>query len=135
MQIDENPQGGTETILLIEDEEVLRELVGNIFLSKGYNVLPAADGEEAMDIYRRTGREIAVVFSDMGLPKLKGEEVFEQLHVIDPQVKVILTSGFVDPNLKQELLKAGVKGVIQKPFNPIEVLQLIRDVIDGKTPM
>jgi CheY-like chemotaxis protein len=132
MPTDEKVPGGTETILLIEDEEILRELVTSILLANGYHVLPAADGEEAMNIFRRQHQHIAVVFSDMGLPKLKGEEVFEQIHGLDPNAKVILTSGFVEPKLKHALLQAGVKGVIQKPFNPNEILQLIRNVIDGK---
>lgn len=124
--------GGTETILFVEDEIMLRELVETVLTSKGYTVLTASDGEEGLKVFQDHQNEIAVVLSDMGLPKSSGEELFWKIKAIDPKAKVILSSGFIEPNVRSELFKAGVKHFIQKPYLPEEVLTKIREVIDLK---
>lgn len=127
----ENIPGGTETILLIEDEEMLTELVKAMLTSKGYTVLTAADGEEGVSMFRRHQNEIAVVLSDMGLPLLSGYEVCKRIAKLDPKTKIILASGFVEPNVASELYKLGVKRIIQKPYSTEEVLHAVRSVIDA----
>ncbi len=122
--------GGAETVLLIEDEEMLKELVKAILVSKGYNVLTAVDGEEGISVFSRHEKDIAVVVSDMGLPKLGGQELFRNIKAINPKARVILASGFIDPIIKSALLKEGVKDFIQKPYSPDEILQAIRAAID-----
>ena len=129
--IEEIP-GGTETILLIEDEEMLRELVKALLVSKGYTVLTAEDGMQGVEMYRSHQKEIAVVLSDLGLPLLSGQDVFRKIRELDPQAKVILASGFIDPETKAEMYKAGAKHFIQKPYSHDEVLQKIREVIDTR---
>jgi len=124
--------GGTETILVVEDEELLLELVQSLLESKGYKVLKAKDGVEAVKQYAEHKEEIAVVLIDMGLPKLGGHEVFLHLQALNPGVKVILASGFIDPSLSSEMYKAGAKHFIQKPYSPDEVLRTVRQVIDMK---
>lgn len=126
----EDIAGGTETVLLIEDEEMLRELVKAVLVSKGYTVLTAVDGGEGISIFSRHQNDIAIVVSDMGLPKLTGQEVCKKILAINPKAKIILASGFVEPNMKSELLKAGVRHFIQKPYSAEEVLQTVRSVID-----
>ena len=128
----EDVPGGTETILLIEDEEMLGELARAFLVSKGYTVLTARDGEEGVEVFSRHQKEISVVVTDMGLPKLGGEEVLKRIRGIDPKAKVILASGFIDPETKSEMYKAGAKRFIQKPYSHDEVLQAIRQVIDTK---
>ncbi|MBU1423409.1 MAG: response regulator [Bacteroidetes bacterium] len=123
--------GGTETVLFIEDEEMLREIVKSTLISKGYTVITAQDGEEGVEAFSRHQKEISVVVTDMGLPKFGGEEVFRKIRAINPKAKVILISGFIDPHVKSELYKAGVKLFIQKPYMPYEVLINVRDVIDA----
>jgi PAS domain S-box len=122
--------GGTETILLVEDEEMLRELAKMALKGKGYNVITASDGEEAIRIYKVHGKEIALVLSDMGLPKLDGYSAFKELKQINPAIKFVLASGYFDPEQKPEILKSGVKGFIQKPYVPNEMLNKIRNVLD-----
>ncbi len=123
--------GGTETILLIEDEEHVRDWVTSILVEKGYAVLAAADGLEAIDLYCRHRSEIALVLLDVGLPKLGGEEVFLRLREIDSELKVIFASGYVEPGVKARILKAGAKAFMEKPYAQYEVLKKIRDVLDA----
>lgn len=120
---------GTETILLVEDEEMLLDLMKTLLETKGYHVLTAHDGVEAVDMFTRHKDEIAVVISDMGLPKLGGWEAFQKMREIRSNVNVILASGYFDINLKAEIIKAGAQDFVQKPYDPEEITQKIRDVI------
>ncbi len=122
--------GGTETILVIEDEEVLRNLAKVILVLKGYTVLIAEDGMQGVEMYQSHQEEIAVVLSDIGLPTLSGQDVFRRIREINPEAKVIMASGFIDPETKSEMYKAGLRHFIQKPYLHDEVLQKIREVID-----
>ncbi len=127
---DVEAQGGTETILVVEDEELLLDLLQSLLESKGYKVLTAKDGAEAVRQYAQHKEEIAVVLTDIGLPKLGGREVFFQLQALNQNVKVILASGFLEPKVKSEMFKAGAKEFIQKPYMPNEILKKTREVID-----
>ncbi len=121
---------GSETILIVEDEEMLRDLLKTFLTGSGYTVLTAQDGEEGLETFRRHRNDIALILSDMGLPRLGGWEMFQQMQEMEPGVKVILASGYFDPNLKMDLLKAGAKDFIQKPYVPDNILRRIREVID-----
>jgi PAS domain S-box-containing protein len=128
--IDDIP-GGRETVLLIEDEEMLADLVKSVLDASGYTVLTARDGAEGLMMFERHQDQIAVVLSDIGLPKYGGDEVFKRIKLMDPKARVILASGFVEPRVKSELLEAGLERFIQKPYSPSEVLHAIRAAIDG----
>ncbi len=123
--------GGTETILVIEDEALLAEMVGEMLVGKGYTVLPARDGEEGVTAFADHRGDIAAVLSDFGLPKFSGLEVVRRLKAIDPGVKVVIASGFLDPAARSELLAAGVLQIVPKPYLAAEVLRAIRFAIDG----
>jgi PAS domain S-box-containing protein len=125
--------GGTETILLVEDEELLIEMVSFLLESKGYKVFVAQDGAEAIEVYKKHIQEIALVLTDMGLPTMTGMEEFKKLKEIDPNVKVILASGYFEPDMKADLLKAGAKGFLQKPYMSDVILQTLREVLDKKS--
>ena len=120
-----------ETILLVEDEPTLLELLKSVFEDEGYRVVTAGDGEEAVEIFRKKENEVRVVLTDMGLPKLGGWEMFERIRVIDPHAKVILASGFVDAEMRSEAMRRGAKDFIQKPYIPAAILKRIRDVLDS----
>ncbi|MBI3765166.1 MAG: PAS domain S-box protein, partial [Ignavibacteriales bacterium] len=122
--------GGAETILVVEDEEMLRELVKTILSTKGYTILTANDGVQAIEVYKNHALEIALVLSDVGLPKLEGTEVFLKVKDLNPKVKVILASGFWDPEMKAALFGSGIKDCIQKPYSPNELLKSVRRVLD-----
>jgi PAS domain S-box-containing protein len=124
--------GGAETVLIIEDEEMLRSLAKGILVSKGYTVLTAEDGMQGVELYRNHQKEIAVVLSDIGLPILGGHDVFRNIRAINPKAKIIFASGYFDPETKSEMFKAGLKNFIQKPYMHDEVLRKIREAIDTK---
>jgi len=129
-EIADEVKGGNETILLVEDEEMLRDLAMLSLKGKGYHVIGASDGEEAIRIYWERYNKVALVVSDMGLPKLDGYSVFNELKRINPKVKFVIASGYLDPALKSEILKSGVKEFIQKPYVPNDLLVKIRTVLD-----
>jgi len=119
----------TVTILLVEDEDVLLDLIKIVLEGKGFRVLPARDGLEAVEIFSRHRDEIDVVISDMGLPKLGGWEAFLKMKEIRSNINVILASGYFDQDLKAEMVKAGAKDFIQKPYDLDEIAEKIREVI------
>ena len=121
-----------ETILLVEDEEMLLDLVKTVLEEQGFHVLAAKDGEEALDVYTHHKDEIAVVVSDMGLPKLGGWEILHKMKEINPDAKVILASGYSDPKIKSQMLKQGAKDYVSKPYDTDEITRKIREVIEGK---
>jgi CheY-like chemotaxis protein len=122
--------GGTETILFVEDEELLIQMVSFLLESKGYKVLCARDGLEAVNIFLSHKHEIALVITDMGLPVMTGTDEFIKLKEIDPNVKVIFASGFFEPDIKSELMADGGCGFIQKPYDPNDILRMIRQILD-----
>ena len=128
----ENIPGGHETLLIIEDEETLLAMLKVVIEEKGYRVITAMDGLQGLEAYRSLKNDISLVVTDVGLPKITGDALFLELKKLNPAVKVILASGYIDVNSKSEVLKAGVKEFIQKPYFPDEVLKKIREVLDGK---
>jgi two-component system cell cycle sensor histidine kinase/response regulator CckA len=122
--------GGNEVILIVEDEETLRELLKNFLEERGYRVLTAGDGLEGLEIYREHYTDIALVLSDMGLPRLGGWEMFQKMREINPAIAAILASGYFDPRLKMDMLNAGAMDFIQKPYVAEEVHRRIREIID-----
>jgi len=124
--------GGFETVLVIEDEEMLADLMVTTLISKGYAVLSASDGEEGVRVFQKYWKEIALVVTDLGLPKISGIEVVRRIRSINPSARIILSSGFIDAETKAEMITAGVEHFILKPYKAAEVLHTVRDVIDEK---
>jgi CheY-like chemotaxis protein len=124
--------GGSETILVVEDETLLADLLKTILQDRGYEVLVAHDGQEGFEIYQQNPDRIQLILSDMGLPRLGGYEMFLRMKEKNPKVKAILASGYFDPNLKMDLIKEGAKDFIQKPYVSEIVLRRIREVLDEK---
>jgi two-component system cell cycle sensor histidine kinase/response regulator CckA len=122
--------GGTETILVVEDEKCLLDLARLLFESKGYTVLAAKDGIEAVEMYKQHREKISLVFTDIVLPGLNGRDVFTKLKEMNPHVKVIFASGVIT-DIKAALLKDGAKDFIQKPYKQEDVLRKIREVLDA----
>lgn len=83
-------------------------------------------------MYKEHRHEIDLVLTDLGLPGMTGTDEFKKLKEINPDVSVIFASGFFDPDIKSELLKAGARGFIQKPYMPNDILKKLREVLDEK---
>ena len=124
--------GGTETILLVEDETPLLVLVKQFLEIKGYTVITASDGEEGVNVYLKNRSDIDLVLSDIGLPKVEGFEMFERIRSTNPDILFIFASGFIEPEMKDKILMNGVDRFIQKPYQLDEVLMAVRSVLDSK---
>jgi PAS domain S-box-containing protein len=131
-QLPEEQSHGTETILVVEDEELLLAMVRLRLEAQGYSVIEASDGEKALEVFAQHHTEIALVLSDLGLPKMSGIDVFIKMKEIDPDVRVIVASGYFDPQNKSELEQLGAKGFVMKPYKTDQLLQKIRDVLNTK---
>lgn len=122
--------GGSETLLVVEDEELLLKLLTRTLEGKGYIVLTARDGSEALEVYNAHKETISLVLTDMGLPRLNGREVFRTMRSINPSIKVVIASGYLDPGFHADMLKEGVREFIQKPYAPHDLLVKIRRILD-----
>jgi signal transduction histidine kinase/ActR/RegA family two-component response regulator len=123
-----------QTILLVEDEEMLRELGISIFESEGFRVLAAKDGVEAVALFESHADEIGLVVCDLGLPRMGGHEAFLKMKESRPNVRAIVASGYLEPMIRSEMLKAGVIDTIQKPYDFNDLLTMIRSII-GPQPV
>ena len=120
---------GVGTILLVDDEEMILEVGGPLLQELGYEVLTARSGEEAIEVYQSNMDRIEVVVVDMIMPQMSGGETFDHLKAINPEVKVLLSSGYSINGQAQEILNRGCEGFIQKPFNLMELSQMLRALL------
>jgi len=127
----EDVLGGTETILLVDDEEMIRSLGQTVLESYGYTVLIAQDGKEAINLYLKNRESIDLVILDLSMPHLSGREVLQQLRGIDANVKVIISSGYGLNGQSENLGRIGVKYFISKPYRPMDLASEVRKVLDA----
>ena len=121
---------GTETILLVEDEEVVRGLTKNILMQAGYNVLDAKGGEEAIRVCRAHSGPIDLLLTDVVMPEISGKEVADRLLELRPTIRVLFMSGYTDEAIVQHgVLDANVE-FIQKPFTWLGLTRKVRDVLN-----
>lgn len=123
--------GGHETILLVEDEEGIRRSAGRILSRFGYNVLLAADGEEALALYRQHRANIHLVISDVVMPRLGGTQLYQELHREPDPPKFILTSGYAARDVGDRAVLDLAGPLLQKPWNVDELLRRVRQALDG----
>jgi len=122
---------GNETILLADDEEPIRKH-GKLLLEQlGYRVIQAADGEEAVQVFSESQKEIGTVILDVLMPKISGSEAMGRILTLDPRAKVILSSGFSEGSV-EEYLRKGAKDFIQKPYTAFMLAQSVRKCLDSK---
>jgi CheY-like chemotaxis protein len=133
-EVEPTVRGGNECILVVEDEEMLRNLAQGALERWGYRVLTAADGEEAMAAFREHGAEIDLVLLDLTMPKLSGLQVQEALRQVAPDVRILFTSGRATQGDIDCLLEAGARGFLAKPFMPEELVQKVRQTLDAAIP-
>jgi DNA-binding NtrC family response regulator len=117
------------TILIADDEPALRELARMVLEGEGYQVLPASDGKEAVEIYEREGPRTDLVILDLTMPRLSGQDAFHQLLAINPWVRVLFTSGFSKQHVSQADHER-ILGFISKPFKPDELKKTVRQALD-----
>lgn len=126
----EEPPCGTETILLVEDEAMVRRLARQVLQARGYSVLEARDGEEALREYHAHEGNIDLVLSDVVMPAMSGPELLARLRQFRPDLKTLLMSGYADDDrLRQDLTLAGTE-LLRKPFLPETLARCVRDALD-----
>ncbi|RPH51772.1 MAG: PAS domain S-box protein [Desulfobacteraceae bacterium] len=128
----ENIIKGSGMILFVDDEEMIISLGKEILKKLGYNVLLANGGREAIEVYEKNRETIDLVILDMIMPDLSGNDVFEKMKEINPDVRVLLSSGYSIKGQAAEIIKKGCSGFIQKPFNAIQLSIIIDKIMkDG----
>jgi two-component system, cell cycle sensor histidine kinase and response regulator CckA len=128
--LSQNVRGGNETILLVEDEPVLRELARVILRDYDYKVLEASTGVEALRVWEENGGKIDLLLTDMVMPEgMSGRELAEELKIRKPELKVIYTSGYSSDVMGQDLGLRDIK-FLQKPYPPPQLAQAVRECLD-----
>jgi PAS domain S-box-containing protein len=122
--------GGSETILLVDDEKAVLETTGELISSLGYRLYTAGSGQEAIAVYKEKEGEIDMIILDMIMPGLSGGTTFNLLREINPQVRVLLCSGYSIDGQAKEILNQGCKGFLQKPFKFEELSRKIRESLE-----
>ena len=121
------------TILVVDDEAAIRDLGRTILENYGYRVLVAADGTEAIEVYREHRDEISLVVTDIDMPGITGAQLIQQIARMNPNVRMISTSGLMEANTMPERhANSNVRATLQKPFSPAQLLQTLRDVLQSK---
>lgn len=122
---------GLETVLVVEDEDIVRGLVREILVEAGYRVLEARQGEEALSLCAAYEQPIQLLLTDVVMPEITGKEVADRLHALRPETRVLFMSGYtVESIVHQGMLDADVE-FIQKPFTPDALVKKVREVINS----
>jgi len=130
----DEPKAGTETVLLVDDERMIVEVGAEILETLGYTVILANGGAEAVEHFRKYRDDIDAVILDMVMPDMGGGQTFDRLKAIDPDVKVLLSSGYSLNGHANEILERGCSGFIQKPFNVKQLSHKLREILDSDKP-
>ena len=128
--VDATVRKGSETILLVDDEEMIRKVASAMLQSLGYHVIVAASGAEAVAVISQRGDSIDLVILDMIMPDMDGSATFDSLRAIMPKVAVLLSSGYSINGQTINMLQKGCRGFIQKPFTLSELSQKIRNTFE-----
>jgi CheY-like chemotaxis protein len=126
-----NEKGNRELILLVDDESEIAELASAMLTDEGYRVILARDGFEALRIYQQISKQIGLVILDFFLPVMDGDAVFDELRALNPDVVVVLSSGFAEQSKLGNMLAQGLRGFIPKPYTREKLLEQVRSTLDA----
>jgi CheY-like chemotaxis protein len=121
---------GSGTLLLVDDEKMILNVTAPILRDLGYKVLTAGSGEEAIEIYKKNKYRIDLVILDVVMPSISGCQTFDRLIEIDPEVKVLLSSGYSINEQTADILKRGGRGFIQKPFDLERLSRKLKEILE-----
>jgi len=127
---EEHPRGGTETILLAEDDETVRTITREILEEFGYTVIAAVDGQDVVNKFKENKDRIKLLLFDMIMPKKTGQEAYDEIRAIKPDIKILFQSGYAPDLVRQKVLLEGKMPVVFKPVTPKMLLKLVRSVLD-----
>ncbi|MEA2083146.1 MAG: response regulator [Thermodesulfobacteriota bacterium] len=123
---------GAETVLLIDDEDMILDVGRGMLKELGYKVLTEKNGKKAVEVYKRQKDEIGLIILDMIMPDMSGGEVYDKIKEINPEAMVLLSSGYSINGQAKEILERGCDAFIQKPYGLQEISKKIREVLDKK---
>jgi PAS domain S-box-containing protein len=126
------PAFGNETVLLVDDEKSVRKLGEQMLKMAGYTVLSATNGREALEVYRANQDRIAIVLLDLMMPEMGGKQCLDELLKINPNIKVVIASGYSANGPTKNALTAGARGFVNKPYDMGQMLAVVRSVLDAK---
>ncbi|HET6420817.1 MAG TPA: PAS domain S-box protein [Geobacteraceae bacterium] len=127
---EEPPAGGTETILLAEDDASVRELHRTVLEEAGYTVIEAVDGRDALDKFMARGAEVDIVAADVVMPKIDGKRMYEEITKVRPGVRVLFMSGYTKDIIDQRGIMEDEFEFMTKPVMPSELLKKVRKILD-----
>jgi two-component system, cell cycle sensor histidine kinase and response regulator CckA len=122
---------GTETLLIVENEAAIRNLLQMALRKNGYTVLAAESGREALDLVSTHSGPIHLLITDVMMPDIDGPELVRRLSVIRPETRTLFMSGYMDDALGEQGVLPSSVNFIQKPFSPSTIAQKVRDILDG----
>ncbi len=125
------PWTGSGTILLVEDEDQIRDIARSFLEMFGFTVLEAVNGREALEMYQKNAAEITLVVTDMGMPVMDGYELFHKLKSLDPELPIIVSSGYGDVEVSARIGSDNIAGIISKPYNPSQLREVLKSVMEG----
>ncbi|MBJ6723813.1 response regulator [Geomonas sp. Red875] len=128
--VEDDSWRGSGTVLLVDDERTILELGTDMLHALGFQVLTAADGCEAVEVYRNYQNDIVCVILDLTMPQLDGEQTFRELRQIEPQVRVVVSSGYNEQEVTQRFTDAGAVGFVQKPYTLSELTKSLRLIME-----
>ena len=123
--------GGSETILVVDDEAPIRGLLERHLVTLGYKVISAADGSIALQKYSEAGQRPNVTVLDLGMPIMSGWECLEKLRRLDPQVKVVVATGYGGDDVERRVLEQGAVGFMNKPYSLDDMSRKLREILDA----
>ncbi len=128
--MNELPTGGSETILVAEDDETLRKLASTVLGEFGYTVILAEDGNDAIDKFKANRDTIRLVILDMMMPGKNGKEAYDAIKSLNPDIRALFASGYTADILNRKDILDPQVDFIMKPLSPIDLLRKIRDILD-----
>jgi CheY-like chemotaxis protein len=126
-----NPSGPRELVMIVDDEDFVTMLAQRVLADDGYRVVTARDGFQALELYRKLRDQISLIILDFTMPVMDGSDVFNELLQINPQVSVVLSSGFAEQDRLRAMLAKGMRGFIPKPYTQEKLLTQIRATLDA----
>ncbi|MEM7395423.1 MAG: response regulator, partial [Verrucomicrobiota bacterium] len=124
---------GTENILVVDDELIIRQMVMEILEDRGYHVTTVGSGAEALQLLNDGKTRFDIILLDIIMPNMDGEATFKEIRKIDADIPILMTSGYALPEKRDRLLASGASGIIYKPYKNVELAAQLRRILDRQT--
>jgi CheY-like chemotaxis protein len=117
----------------VQYEDTIRDIAKTFLEMFGFTVVDAVNGKEALEIYQRSATDITLVMTDMGMPIMNGYELFSELKKLNPELPIIVSSGYGDAEVGSRLGTDNIAGLVSKPYGPEQLREVLKRVLEGTT--